>query len=59
MKKIPSFKCRDIGMNCPFETAGKNEDEIMKKITEHAGKVHNMKTIDRGTMEKIKGAIKP
>jgi len=55
---MPSFKCKDIGMNCSFEATAKTEDELMKKITEHAGRAHNMKTISSDTMGKIKKAIK-
>ena len=40
---MPSFKCKDIGMTCPFEASAKTEDELMKKIADHAAKVHNMK----------------
>jgi predicted small metal-binding protein len=57
-KSLPSFKCKDLGMNCPFEATAKTEDELMKKISEHAGKVHNMKTISPDMMTKIKKAIK-
>ena len=55
---MPSFKCKDTGMSCSFETTAKTEDELMKKIAEHAGKVHNMKTIPPDVMGKVKKAIK-
>jgi len=55
---MPSFKCKDIGMSCAFETTAKTEDELMKRITEHAGKAHNMKTIPADVMSKVKKAIK-
>ena len=55
---MPSFKCKDIGMSCGFETTAKTEDELMKKIAEHASKAHNMKTIPPDMMEKVKKAIK-
>jgi predicted small metal-binding protein len=29
---MPSFKCTDIDMTCPFETSAKTENELMKKI---------------------------
>ena len=53
-----SFKCRDIGMKCDFEATAKTEDELMKKIAEHAHKAHNMKTIPPDVMEKVNKAIK-
>jgi len=55
---MPSFKCKDIGLDCPFEASAKTEDELMKKIAEHAGKEHGMKTVPDDTMAKIKKAIK-
>jgi predicted small metal-binding protein len=53
-----SFKCKDTGMACNFETSAKTEPELMKKIAEHAGKAHNMKQIPPDVMQKIKKAIK-
>jgi len=56
---MPTFKCRDIGMSCPFEATAKTEDELMKKITEHAAKAHNMKApFPPDMMAKVKKAIK-
>jgi len=55
---MPSFKCKDIGMNCGFEATAKTEGELMNKITEHAGKAHNMKVIPPDVMGKVKKAIK-
>ncbi len=40
--EMPSFKCRNIGMNCPFETKAANEFELEKKIAEHARTAHSM-----------------
>ncbi len=55
---MPSFKCKDIGMSCNFEVTARTEDELMKKIAEHADKAHNMKTIPPDVMSKVKKAIK-
>ena len=45
-------------MACEFEATAKTEDELMKKIAEHAGKAHNMKTMPPDVMQKVKKAIK-
>jgi predicted small metal-binding protein len=46
-------------MDCPFEASAATEEELMKKIAEHAGKGHNMKPpFPADMMEKIKKAIK-
>jgi len=53
-----SFKCKDTGMACKFETTAKTEAELMTKIAEHADKAHNMKQIPPDVMQKVKKAIK-
>jgi predicted small metal-binding protein len=54
---MPSFKCKDIGMNDGFETSAKTEAELMVKIAEHADKVHGIKQIPPDMMTKVKQAI--
>jgi predicted small metal-binding protein len=56
---MPSFKCKDIGINCPFEATAKTSAELMKMITVHENKEHHMKSVPHDRMEKIKKAIKP
>ena len=53
-----SFKCKDIDVSWSFEVTAQTEDEVMKKVAEHAGKAHNMKTISPDVMGKVKKAIK-
>jgi len=55
---MPSFKCKDIGMDCPFEAKTKTEDELMRMISAHAASMHGIKTVPPDLMVKIKGAIK-
>ena len=45
-------------MACDFEATAETEDELVKKIAEHARKAHNMETIPPDVMEKVKKAIK-
>ena len=54
---MPSFKCKDLGMDCPFETEAETEGELMKKISNHASKVHDMKEISPDMLAKVKMAI--
>ena len=56
---MPSFKCKDVGMECPFEVKTKTEDELMKMIAAHAASAHQMKDVPPDMMKKIKAAIKP
>ncbi len=55
---MPSFKCADIGMACNFEAKAKTKDELMKKISEHASAVHNIKSVPPDLAGKIQKAIK-
>ncbi|MDD1744109.1 MAG: DUF1059 domain-containing protein [Methanomassiliicoccales archaeon] len=55
---MPSFKCTDIGVACPFETSAKTEDELMKKVTDHTATAHDLKTLPPELMIKIKKAMK-
>jgi predicted small metal-binding protein len=55
---MPSFACKDVGMTDDWKATAKTEDELVKKIKEHAGKAHNMKNITPEMMDMIKKAIK-
>ena len=55
---MPCFECKDLGMDCPFTAEAETEDELMKKIIEHAKTVHNMKSINAKTKENFRKAIK-
>lgn len=55
---MPEFKCKDLGMDCPFEAKAWTQGSLMKKISQHAADVHNMKDISPDTLTKIKAAIK-
>ena len=55
---MPSFKCKDIGMACSFETSAATESELMTKIAKHASEAHGMKAVPPDVMDKIKKAIK-
>jgi predicted small metal-binding protein len=56
--KMPSFACKDIGMDCKFQTNAPTEAELMKKIADHAKSVHNIDPVPPDLMAKIKKAIK-
>lgn len=53
-----SFACRDIGLSCAFRASAEEENELMDKVSEHARDAHNMRSIDKKTLSKIKAAIK-
>jgi predicted small metal-binding protein len=53
-----SFTCRDLGIDCSFETTGTTEIEIMKKFIDHAESAHNMPVLTADTMLKVKKVLK-
>ncbi len=55
---MPSFKCKDLGMNCDFEVNDGDQGELLHIIGHHFEKTHDMKTIPPDMMEKIKKVIK-
>jgi len=55
---MPTFACRDIGMDCDFKASAATEAELMGKIAEHAKSAHNIDKISPDLMAKVKNAIK-
>ena len=53
-----TFRCADAGQsNCTWQTSGKSEDEVLKKVEQHAREAHSM-NMDENTRSKVKGAIR-
>jgi len=55
---MPSYRCRDVGVDCNWEGKAFTRGGLLKKIAEHAKTVHNMATIPDDLMAKVKAAIK-
>ena len=55
---MPSIECKDLGMDCGFKATAETEDELLKKVAEHAAEVHGIKEISPDLMEKVKSIIK-
>ena len=53
-----SFTCRDLGIDCSFETTGTTEREIMKKSRDHLASAHTMHVLTAEVIFKIKNGIK-
>jgi predicted small metal-binding protein len=56
MAKI--IRCRDVGMDCDFEARAETEEELLKKVAEHAGTSHEMTEIPEEVLTKVRAAIK-
>jgi predicted small metal-binding protein len=44
-------------MDCDFVARAETEEEILKKVAEHAGTTHNMKEIPDEVLTKVRAAI--
>lgn len=40
------LSCKESGLDCDYIAEGKNEDEVLRHISEHAVCVHNMRAED-------------
>ncbi len=54
-----SLRCKDVGFqNCPWETSGSNEDEILRNAERHGREQHNISNFDDNTRNQVRGAIR-
>jgi len=52
------LRCRDVGVDCDAVIQAETEEELMKKVAEHAKTVHGMTEISPDLAAKVKAAIK-
>jgi len=53
-----SISCADVGTNCNWSTTAETEEELMKKVAEHAKEEHKGMEVTPELVEKIKSKIK-
>jgi predicted small metal-binding protein len=51
------LRCGDIMPGCTTVLEGKDEKEVMAKVTEHAKNAHNMPTVPPEVASKVQKAI--
>ncbi len=52
------LRCKDVGFECGFEIRADTEEELMKKVAEHAAEVHDMKEVSEEVAAEVKAAIR-
>ncbi len=52
------LRCRDIGMNCEFETRGDTEEEVLQQASAHARTAHQITEMTPELAAKVRGAIR-
>ena len=58
LQGMASFTCRDIGIDCPFETHATTDNELMRKFIKHAESAHNLQVLSADVIFKVQNAIK-
>lgn len=53
-----SFKCKDIGLDCPFEAEADNVHDLENKIAQHAREVHKKEHLSQEEWIEIKKQMK-
>jgi predicted small metal-binding protein len=59
-KQYKKLGCLDVSPagGCAFEIRAETEEEVMRMVTDHGKKMHNMTNVPPDVAAKIKGAIK-
>ena len=52
------LSCIDMGTDCDFVACAKTEEELFRKITEHARTDHNMTEIPKELQDKARSVIR-
>lgn len=53
-----TYTCRDVGVDCDWRVSGETNEEVMRKIRDHARATHNMKEIPKDLQDKVRRAIR-
>lgn len=53
-----SLSCADVGTDCNWSATAETEEELMKKVVEHAKEEHEGMEITPELVDKIKSNIK-
>jgi len=51
------FSCGDVMHGCSWSATAKDEQELFKKIAEHAKNTHNITSIPDDVIQKVKSKI--
>ena len=50
------LRCNDLNPGCTFEAWGYTDEDVLKKVTEHARSVHKMNKISPDVLDKARSA---
>lgn len=53
-----TLKCRDVGLDCDFQTRGETEDDVMQQAAAHAQRDHGITEITPDLAARVHAAIR-
>lgn len=53
-----TFSCRSLGISCVWAASADSEEELIKKILNHAAEEHNIKDMNEAQLKRIKELMK-
>lgn len=54
---MKAFACREVGMNCEWKTAGRDDEEIIERIRQHARVEHGLEQVPEDLIEKVRASL--
>ncbi len=55
---MKTFACKDVGVDCDWKTQGRDEEEVVRNVREHADKEHGIKEMSDDLLRKVKARIR-
>lgn len=52
------LRCRDVGLDCEFETRGESEEEVLRQAAAHARSAHQITEMTPELASKVRAAIR-
>jgi predicted small metal-binding protein len=52
------LRCRDVGLNCDFETRADTEEEVLQQAAAHARSAHQIAEMPPELASKVRAAIR-
>ena len=53
-----ALSCRDVGMNCDFQTRAETEEEVTRLAVEHARRDHGVPEVTPELAARVRAAIR-
>ena len=58
MSTLYALSCRDLGIDCAFETTGADLEDVIRHCAEHATQDHGMKSFSRELYLKMRSHLR-